>query len=205
MPTNEMNTCRVKFSVKLDQLSEKLSTKVKNVIKSSPSTVLEKEFDFFVPPMWSADSIAETSPEITTVTEEIEEWISDSYSSFVSPVYGERLANHAVSYILRIFPSYPLGDAKFRILCYYFIVAFILDDYFDDNTGEGDGDDSAETKKIKYFETATNTIGEMFEMKGVGGGKDEIGMFFMKQRQIIASNFSRFQPSRHEGHGNGPV
>lgn len=52
MPTNEMNTCRVKFSVKLDQLSEKLSTKVKNVIKSSPSTVLEKEFDFFVPPMW---------------------------------------------------------------------------------------------------------------------------------------------------------
>lgn len=107
-------------------------------------------------------------------------------------MYGERLANHAVSYILRIFPSYPLGDAKFRILCYYFIVAFILDDYFDDNTGEGDGDDSAETKKIKYFETATNTIGEMFEMKGVGGGKDEIGMFFMKQRQIIASNFSRF-------------
>lgn len=43
----ELSPCLVKFSVKLTQVSEKLSVPVKNAVKEGKN--LEKEFRFFVP------------------------------------------------------------------------------------------------------------------------------------------------------------
>lgn len=52
MSPTDLDLCRVKFSVKLDQISEKLSTKVQDAIRSIELTKLDKEFDFFVPQIY---------------------------------------------------------------------------------------------------------------------------------------------------------
>ncbi|XP_035700815.1 uncharacterized protein LOC118433221 [Folsomia candida] len=156
---DDLGTCRVKFSINL----ETLRPDMKNATGYDSRTKFEKEFDFFVPEIYrppNNSTIFEPNPQLSTIRDDLEDWISDSYGTFVPQKYGEKLANHAASCIPRLFPSYPVEGTEFQILCYFFIIGFILDDYFLDNTGHGD-DEGA--KKENYFEMGSNTVAELFE------------------------------------------
>ncbi|XP_021958734.1 uncharacterized protein LOC110854582 [Folsomia candida] len=155
---DDLGNCRVKFAVNLETLSEKISSEMKNGWDSVKK--LEKEFDFFVPEIYrppNNSTILETNPQLSAVRDDLEDWISDSYGTFVTQKYGDKLANQAVSCVPRLFPRYPVASTEFQVLCYFFIMGVILDDYSTDR-----GDEEGANKK-QYSEMGSNTVAELFE------------------------------------------
>ncbi|OXA49415.1 hypothetical protein Fcan01_15763 [Folsomia candida] len=164
---DDLGNCRVKFAVNLETLSEKISSEMKNGWDSVKK--LEKEFDFFVPEIYrppNNSTILETNPQLSAVRDDLEDWISDSYGTFVTQKYGDKLANQAVSCVPRLFPRYPVASTEFQVLCYFFIMGVILDDYSTDR-----GDEEGANKK-QYSEMGSNTVAELFEATA---GNDVIG------------------------------
>ncbi|OXA53911.1 hypothetical protein Fcan01_10538 [Folsomia candida] len=159
---HELAPCVIKFSVKVDQFSERLSPSVQKGVKSCQVSKLEKEFSFFIPPTFqriNQDAISQDSQEVASLKEELEEWVSDYYGSFIKPAYGEYVVNHAVSYVLRLCPTYPVHSAKFRVLSHCFILSTIFDDWLDDTrekSGFSDDNDKNSGKEITKFVKAAN-------------------------------------------------
>ncbi|OXA59238.1 uncharacterized protein LOC118434201 [Folsomia candida] len=174
----ELAPCVVKFSINVDQFSKRLSTSVQNAVTSfCHVSKLEKEFSFFIPPIFQCinqDAISQDSQQVASLKSELEDWVSDFYGSFIKPAYGERVVNHAVSYVLRLCPSYPIHSEKFRVLSHCFIISTILDDWLDDTkskSGWTDDDDKNELdlKKIKYFDMVREAVVEAFKYEDSDG------------------------------------
>ncbi|XP_021952902.1 uncharacterized protein LOC110849767 [Folsomia candida] len=181
---HELAPCVIKFSVKVDQFSERLSPSVQKGVKSCQVSKLEKEFSFFIPPTFqriNQDAISQDSQEVASLKEELEEWVSDYYGSFIKPAYGEYVVNHAVSYVLRLCPTYPVHSAKFRVLSHCFILSTIFDDWLDDTrekSGFSDDNDksSLDLKKIKYFDMVREAVAKVFKDEDSDGiDLDEMG------------------------------
>ncbi|OXA54968.1 hypothetical protein Fcan01_10536 [Folsomia candida] len=192
----DLAPCVIKFSINVSQFSERLSPSVQKAVTACHVSKLEKEFSFFIPPTFqriNQDAISQDSQEVAPLKQELEEWVSDHYGSFIKPACAEYIIDHAVSYVLRLCPTYPIYSAKFRVLSHCFILSTIFDNWLDDTkekSGFSDDNDknSLDLKKAKNFDMIREAVVKAF--KDEDSNKLDSGKEIFKFAKIANSDLT---------------